>query len=158
MSNIRMNQPSRFGALVGRRYNAGKLQIISYVGKDQTSGDAIFDIMCHQCGKTEQVGLSQLQSGTYRCSTCHPQFTPMTARQELEADRRKAVAEAQQKRVEAEQQAVQQAEKQRQQRNAEIRQRQQALVNEVFGTPQPEPPKESEPGYSATRTFRGEWR
>ena len=81
MSNIAMNQPSRFGTMVGRRF--GKLQLIRYVGRDQSSNDAVFDAHC-ECGRSEQVFLSQLQSGTkFACNVCNPPVREQNAREWL---------------------------------------------------------------------------
>jgi hypothetical protein len=149
MSNITMNQPSRFGMMVGRRF--GKLQLIRYVGRDQSSNDAVFDAHC-ECGRSEQVFLSQLQSGTkFACNVCNPPVREQNAREWLADERRKQADDAERKRIEAEQAAAAQQRQAEELRLAEVRRKQQALVNEVFGAPTPAPAVEER---WSSRSFR----
>ncbi|MGB9233895.1 MAG: hypothetical protein WCC04_05740 [Terriglobales bacterium] len=101
MRNIRATtaRPSQ----VGKRL--GKLQIMKYLGRDQDSGQDVFECRC-LCGLLHQLDMQQIQNDrNWSCAGCNPAAKEaISAKAEFHAE----------KREQAQKTAAELAEKQRQ--------------------------------------------
>jgi hypothetical protein len=148
--SILMNQPSRYGQMMGRRF--GKLQLLRYIGKDQSSNAVVFDVRC-ECGRTEQVELAQLQAGKkYGCVVCVPPVKDQNAREWLASERKKQTDAAERKRQESEAQAAEQQRQAAALREADRQRRRQELLGDALDKVSPPPAPEEQ--WSAPRTFK----
>ena len=119
----------------------GNLQLIAYIGKDESaSNNHIYEARC-SCGRNEKVSSHELSTGRkVACSTCAPPVRAESPREWLQAERQRIADEEERKR----QDEILRQRQAEEQRVEAIRQRQREFINDS-GEFAPKPVDPNEP-------------